>query len=199
MTSYKLLRGMHVTVTFKIKKLCFWISKKLDIKVRNCFIDGKNTSIIYIIRNIYVDSNSNLHIQVEFTDENLEVYTKDLLLKEYLEIRYKYIKDLTYNINPTYPYIEKIEDGHVTEIIMEYDKVQVLIPGPINLNNKIAKLIEIEGVIAKKDIRLSLWYRDMRKLIFIKINENGKILYSDISNMIGSIANLHRYIKEVED
>ena len=198
MTTYKLLRGMDIEANFKIKKLWFWIPKKIDIRIRNYFISKEN-SIIYIVKNIYLNSRSKVYITVEFTNEDLEVFTKDLQLEEYLEIRYGEIKDLTYNINPTYPYIEKSEDGNVTEIIMKDDSVRILTSGSINLNNKIAGLIDIEGGLLKKDIRLSLWYKDMRKLIFIKITESGKILYSDISNMIGSTANIHRYIEGVEE
>lgn len=198
MTTYKLLRGMDIEANFKIKKLWFWIPKKIDIRIRNYFISKEN-SIIYIVKNIYLNSRSKVYITVEFTNEDLEVFTKDLQLEEYLEIRYGEIKDLTYNINPTYPYIEKSEDGNVTEIIMKDDSVRILTSGSINLNNKIAGLIDIEGGLLKKDIRLSLWYKDMRKLIFIKITESGKILYSDISNMIGSTANVHRYIEGVEE
>lgn len=198
MTTYKLLRGMDIEANFKIKKLWFWIPKKIDIRIRNYFISKEN-SIIYIVKNIYLNSRSKVYITVEFTNEDLEVFTKDLQLEEYLEIRYGEVKDLTYNINPTYPYIEKSEDGNVTEIIMKDDSVRILTSGSINLNNKIAGLIDIEGGLLKKDIRLSLWYKDMRKLIFIKITESGKILYSDISNMIGSTANVHRYIEGVEE
>ena len=198
MTTYKLLRGMDIEANFKIKKLWFWIPKKIDIRIRNYFISKEN-SIIYIVKNIYLNSRSKVYITVEFTNEDLEVFTRDLQLDEYLEIRYGEIKDLTYNINPTYPYIEKSEDGNVTEIIMKDDSVRILTSGSINLNNKIAGLIDIEGGLLKKDIRLSLWYKDMRKLIFIKITESGKILYSDISNMIGSTANIHRYIEGVEE
>lgn len=198
MTTYKLLRGMDIEANFKIKKLWFWIPKKVDIRIRNYFISKEN-SIIYIVKNIYLNSRSKVYITVEFTNEDLEVFTRDLQLDEYLEIRYGEVKDLTYNINPTYPYIEKSEDGNVTEIIMKDDSVRILTSGSINLNNKIAGLIDIEGGLLKKDIRLSLWYKDMRKLIFIKITESGKILYSDISNMIGSTANVHRYIEGVEE
>lgn len=198
MTTYKLLRGMDIEANFKIKKLWFWIPKKIDIRIRNYFISKEN-SIIYIVKNIYLNSRSKVYITVEFTNEDLEVFTRDLQLDEYLEIRYGEVKDLTYNINPTYPYIEKSEDGNVTEIIMKDDSVRILTSGSINLNNKIAGLIDIEGSLLKKDIRLSLWYKDMRKLIFIKITESGKILYSDISNMIGSTANVHRYIEGVEE
>lgn len=198
MTTYKLLRGMDIEANFKIKKLWFWIPKKIDIRIRNYFISKEN-SIIYIVKNIYLNSRSKVYITVEFTNEDLEVFTRDLQLDEYLEIRYGEVKDLTYNINPTYPYIEKSEDGNVTEIIMKDDSVRILTSGSINLNNKIAGLIDIEGSLLKKDIRLSLWYKDMRKLIFIKITESGKILYSDISNMIGSTANIHRYIEGVEE
>ena len=198
MTTYKLLRGMDIEANFKIKKLWFWIPKKIDIRIRNYFISKEN-SIIYIVKNIYLNSRSKVYITVEFTNEDLEVFTRDLQLDEYLEIRYGEVKDLTYNINPTYPYIEKSEDGNVTEIIMKDDSVRILTSGSINLNNKIAGLIDIEGGLLKKDIRLSLWYKDMRKLIFIKITESGKILYSDISNMIGSTANIHRYIEGVEE
>lgn len=198
MTTYKLLRGMDIEANFKIKKLWFWIPKKIDIRIRNYFISKEN-SIIYIVKNIYLNSRSKVYITVEFTNEDLEVFTRDLQLDEYLEIRYGEVKDLTYNINPTYPYIEKSEDGNVTEIIMKDDSVRILTSGSINLNNKIAGLIDIEGGLLKKDIRLSLWYKDMRKLIFIKITESGKILYSDISNMIGSTANVHRYIEGVEE
>lgn len=198
MTTYKLLRGMDIEANFKIKKLWFWIPKKIDIRIRNYFISKEN-SIIYVVKNIYLNSRSKVYITVEFTNEDLEVFTRDLQLDEYLEIRYGEVKDLTYNINPTYPYIEKSEDGNVTEIIMKDDSVRILTSGSINLNNKIAGLIDIEGGLLKKDIRLSLWYKDMRKLIFIKITESGKILYSDISNMIGSTANVHRYIEGVEE
>lgn len=198
MTTYKLLRGMDIEANFKIKKLWFWIPKKIDIRIRNYFISKEN-SIIYIVKNIYLNSRSKVYITVEFTNEDLEVFTRDLQLDEYLEIKYGEVKDLTYNINPTYPYIEKSEDGNVTEIIMKDDSVRILTSGSINLNNKIAGLIDIEGGLLKKDIRLSLWYKDMRKLIFIKITESGKILYSDISNMIGSTANVHRYIEGVEE
>lgn len=198
MITYKFLRGMDIEANFKIKKLWFWIPKKIDIRIRNYFISKEN-SIIYIVKNIYLNSRSKVYITVEFTNEDLEVFTRDLQLDEYLEIRYGEVKDLTYNINPTYPYIEKSEDGNVTEIIMKDDSVRILTSGSINLNNKIAGLIDIEGGLLKKDIRLSLWYKDMRKLIFIKITESGKILYSDISNMIGSTANVHRYIEGVEE
>lgn len=192
MVTYKFRKCMNITTTFKIKKLFVWIKKKVNISIRDHFT---NDFTVYIIKNIYIDKKSNLHIQVEFSDINLQLHTKDLLLLEYLELRYNgKVKNITYFINDSCPYIEKIEDGNITDIIMKNDIILILTPGSINLNNTLAVILNIEGGTIKEDIRLALLYKDIGKIIFLKINENGNILYSDISNMIGSAVIIKRRI-----
>ena len=193
---YKVNKVNNLKVKFKIKRGFFWLSKTINIRVRDHFI-SKYDYKIYSVTDIFKNSYGEILIEASYydiTNPDSMHTTVNMTLLEYCHLQFGYVKDISHTELSSYKYLNVFdEEQKLDDIILKNDYISIRSSSPTNLNNHLAKVVDCDSDI-DGSIRLMLWYKALNKAIYIKMRDNGFVTYCDAPEVGKSTISITRDI-----